>query len=331
MAGQHTFAYVVLCHHKAEQALRLARTIRATSPHARVLLRHDRVDGYISAEDAHAAGADLLVSSIKIRWGHWSMVEASVEAFLRARELFRPEWTVLVSGQHYPVRRLAEWEAFVLSSGSDAVVSSEPLVAERVPTRFRDSTDRLRVRYTHRWYWLPRLNLPVRLPDTAARKARVAWYGHLEPLQAVIALSELPRGGGWAVGFRRWNFPFSSARPARKGSQWLALSRSAVDLAVHSSQARRWQRWYRRTLVPDESYFHTVLEGFPEIRIQRSPITWERWSIRHLRSHPEDLTHHDLDAAHASGCPFARKFDEARTPGILDAIDRRLFLGSARL
>jgi hypothetical protein len=141
-------------------------------------------------------------------------------------------------------------------------------------------------------------------------------------------LNELPRDNGWVFGLRRRTVPFTPQTPAYKGEQWLALSSGAVAAALDSPHARSWQDWYRTTLIPDESYFPTVLADAHGLRIDPTGITWHRWRTDVSRLHPIDVTRELLDEVARSRKPFARKFDESANPGVLDAVDR-LLLGDA--
>lgn len=322
-----TISYVILSHRDAPQVLRLARTIRAMSLRARVLIRHNQPPGFIDARCAEASGADLLVSGVQCRWGNWSLVEASLEACRYVREVHDPDWIVLISGQDYPVRPLDRWEATLLTDGSDAVMSGEPLVSGpfgRVPGGARD---RLKMRYTHYWYWLPRLGIISRLPRRLRRLVRSGWFKCIYPLQAMVVLNALPRHEGWALAIRRRRVPWSPDMPVYKGSQWIALSRRAADACLDGSHARRLRSDFARTLVPDEAYFQTVLASMPGMSIRFEPVSWLRWEDD-VTPHPAVIGEPDLDAAIEAGTPFARKFDESDTPGILDLIDRTLLLES---
>lgn len=323
-----TISYVVLCHRNAPQVLRLARTIRAMSPRSRVLIRHDQPSGFIDAAAAEACGADLLVSKIECRWGHWSLVEATLEAFHRAGELHDPAWIVVISGQDYPIRPLEPWEDSLLADPYDAVMSSEALVDGPFGMRPGGNRQQLRMRYTHRWYRLPRLNAISRLPASFTRLGRSAWFRYLYPLQAILVLHQLPRDEGWALGIRRRTVPWSPDMPVYKGSQWIALSRRAVGVCVDGHRAKWMRDYFTTTLVPDEAYFHTLLASSRGMRVKREPISWIRWASD-AHPHPVVIDQSDLEAAVRSGTPFARKFDATATPGLLDDVDLRLLAPAA--
>jgi Core-2/I-Branching enzyme len=314
-------AYVILCHHKAPQVLRLSETIRRLSPRARVVIRHNQPSGYIDAGQAASAGADLLVSGIATRWGGWSLVAATLEAFSEARRRHDPDWVVLISGQDYPIRRLDAWEAELGRGDCDAVLPAERLGEGHAGLRPRADRDMLVMRYTHRWCRLPQLGLVPRLPRVLVRAVRAVWYRYLFHLQGLLVLNELPRGQGWMLGLRRRRVPWTTERASYKGEQWVALSRRALDAALDGEGAETWQRYFATTLVPDESYFQTLLINDPDIRVRRQRVSWLRWEEDVTKPHPVTIDRAILDEALAAGTPFARKFDETVTPGLLDEID----------
>jgi hypothetical protein len=318
-----TISYVILSHSNAPQVLRLSRTIRALSPRARVLVRHDQPQGFIEPPAAREYGADLLVSGIHCRWGHWSLVQATLEAFQRACELHDPDWIVLISGQDYPITPLGQWEEKLLSGDEDAVMSAEPLVDRPSGMRARTNRQRLQLRYTHRWYWLPRLHVVSRLPASVRRLVRSAWFRCLYPIQAIFVLNQLPRDEGWALGIRRRSVPWSTGTPLYKGSQWIALSRRALRVSTEGAHAKRMQDYFATTTVPDEAYFQTVLRNARGVRVKCESVSWLRWDSE-VAPHPVLIDEAELETAVRSGAPFARKFDELAAPDILDRIDRTM-------
>jgi hypothetical protein len=323
-------SYIILCHRDAPQVLRLVRTIRLMSPEGSILIRHDQPPGFLDSDDARVAGADLLISGIKCRWGRWSLVQATLEALRWMRDRHDPDWTVVISGQDYPLRPLAGWESELLDGPHDAVMSSEALVTGPFRLRPHAATEGLKMRYTHRWYWLPRLGVISKLPGKLRRGISTLWYRLVYPLQAFIVLNELPRKGVWVLGFRRRKVPWSPETPVYKGSQWMALSRGAVAACEEGKEAKNWQRYFSSTLVPDEAYFQTILENCPDIRVRREDVSWVRWTDDRS-PHPVVITRAELHVAVHAGAPFARKFDESVAPGLRDEVDRYLLSTGAPL
>lgn len=299
-SGGDRFCYVVMCHTDAPLVERLVRRVRAAHPGALVVLRHDRGPDFISAADAAAWGAQVFDSGLRIVWGGWTMVAATLEVFRHVRDTLDPDWVVLVSGHDYPVRPLAPWAAQVAGSGVDALVAP---------------SDETQVnRYSHRWSSLPRW----RVPRPVHRVLTLAWWRIGFPLQRTVVFDELPRGNGWIVGVRRFR-PFPDAARYTQAGQWVTLSRrglSRVLAADGADPARR--REFARTRIPDESYLPTLLLSDPELVVKRRRTSWVRFVGG--EPHPRPLTEADVDAAVASGAPFARKV----VPGVSDAALQRI-------
>jgi hypothetical protein len=201
------------------------------------------------------------------------------------------------------------------------VVPGEPLGFGRFGLRPRSERDGLVMRYTHRWYRLPQLGIVPRMPRSLVRVVKAVWYRYLYDLQAVVTLNELPRENGWMLGVRRRRVPWTPDTPSYKGEQWAALSRAAAAAALDGPLADRWQRYFSTTLIPDEAYFPTLLANAPDLRVLRQSISWLRWHDDVAKPHPVIIDRATLGDAVRSGLPFARKFDEAAEPGVLDLVD----------
>jgi hypothetical protein len=82
---------------------------------------------------------------------------------------------------------------------------------------------------------------------------------------------------------------------------------------------RALMRHYRRTIVPSESFFATVLMNDPELRVSSDDRRFV--SFAPGAAHPDVLTEADLDRLMASGAHFARKFDAEADAAVLDRLD----------
>lgn len=287
--GSGRFAYVLASHLDPLAVLATARRIKQLSPDAAVLVRHARRPDWLTAAQARDAGAEVLHSSIEMRWGTWNMVSAVLEALAAARSRFQPDHTVVVSGQDHPVVDLAAWQRSVLAEGADALLRPDD----------QDYSDR----YRSCWHDLPTAH---RVPDVLPRTLR----GLGAHLPARVGRLHLAGERTWA---------FTHPRPAgdeppvpyRKGSLWSTLSAAAVErlLAVDPSV----RRWFATTLLPDESFVHSVLGADPQVRISPRPTTTAFFPADDL-AHPRAVRLEDLPAVRASGAAFARKV----VPGLSD-------------
>lgn len=247
-----------------------------------------------------------------IRWGDYSHIEASLAAFdwlLREVEF---DWLVVLSGQDYPVRPLGELERHLADTGFDGFIEGSevpaPSPAARVLGRGLDAFDS---RYYFRY-------VTLRPPGYVIRLLRAAW-----PAQLVRAVPS----GEVRVGLPRASVAFTDRVRCRRGAEWYTLSRRCVEVLVSAPEAHpKLTRQYRHTLLPVESFAHTILYGTPGLRLSGDYMRFTSWQPN--APHPDVLTIGDLDRIAASGAFFARKFDERTDAAVLDALDERLAAGA---
>lgn len=296
------FCYLLMCHAEREVVLRLVARLRTLSPDALIVLRHDRGPRFLDQVDVAEWGAHVLHSDVRVVWGGWSMTEATLEALERVQREWAPSWTVLISGQDYPVLDLLQWEQEVAASRADAFVA---------PT-----TNLQRVRHTHHWTMLPSVE---GLPRLVRRGLTIAWWRLAAPLQRSVIFYRPPRGGRWLVAVRRPRDPFAAA-PYEQASQWLTLSARAVDELLRADAADPDRRQlFRTTRIPDESYLQTLLVHHAGLHVERRPTTWVRFVGG--EPSPRVVTTADVDEVAKAGTPFARKIDPSTDPDPRDVFD----------
>jgi hypothetical protein len=309
------FTYVILCHRYPNQVLELTNRIRRLSPEANVLVRHDQPPGFLDSERVRAAGGDLLVSAIRVRWGEWSMVEATLEALETARSLNNSDWIVVISGQDWPVKALAQWEQSIRRSSADAIVSAQALPVAIRSFRLADD-DHIMLRYNYCWQRIPH-RLSKCIPTVPKRAAEILWSRTLfhvrTPLR--LAVSHGDAQSLWA--YRPKDTPFSDAFRCFKGHQWFAVSaRAHRHLVAAIEQRPALVKHYSHTIVPDESFIQTIIANDVELDIIDTPISWTKWTKGAM--HPDTLTYDDLHTAFSSRSPFVRKV----APELFDDLQR---------
>lgn len=318
--GEPVAAYVVLSHRDPEQVERLVAAIRRSSPRSHVLVAHDGRHGRAPrAMDEHVR---VWEHGLETDWGSWEIVEATLEAFRRVRELVDPDLVALVSGADYPTRTLDDWERQFLESGGGWVGEAHELHYRAYwGPRHGEGEDDL-TRYTYRWLRVPRIGLAARLPhpvEALRRRLRDALLLRVEP---ALGLRWVSRGRGTHLGVRRASTPFTASRPCFKGSQWVAMDRRLLDhLLEEAGPGSSLKRFYEHTIVPDESLIPTVLSWTQPPR-GRSPLTY--LSDIDGPAGPRVLELHDLDAITAAKAPFCRKVGSPESDALLDALDARI-------
>lgn len=277
-------AYVVLAHRGPAQVARLVR--RLAVPGVAVYVHVDR-----NADDAvyEELRRDLGETARWTRrrsctWGGFGIVAAALEGLRAAAADGPPGHVVLLSGQDYPLR-------------------PPQLIVDDLAAQPRSS-------------FLDHFAVPTDNWAGGGMERMTGWHWHGRVLgrQTMFPHPRLP----W---LRTWHRRFPAGFAPYGGSMYWALSREALEYVLaFVSENRAFVRYFRHVNIPDESFFHTILLNSPlREHVVNDDLHYADWGDR--ASHPKTLGLDDLDAAFASGKPFARKFDDAR---VLDAIDGRI-------
>lgn len=115
------------------------------------------------------------------------------------------------------------------------------------------------------------------------------------------------------------------------GTQWFALTNDCVKYILDIAKTdKRYEGFFRHTLVPDEAFFQTIIGNSPFAEKTVSSLTYTDWEVPHPPAmieerHVEYLKDHiEFNDEYGQRFPyFARKFnDDSGT--ILDRIDNEL-------
>jgi hypothetical protein len=304
-------AYLVLSHKNPAQVEALVRRVLELSPAGEVLVHHDAKAAGVPWEGT-APARSRLIEPIPVVWGDWSVVEATLRLLRRAADALDPDWYVFLSGEDRPVRDLALWEEELTASGTDGLVPARKLTTHPAFGRRPTADDLNYVRYAHRWRAMPEVdNHTLRRIFHGLRVASV----FMQPLWK-IEYSE--RRDRWFVGVRRrLRLPPGWALYA--GSQWMTIGRRAAQCLLDVDPAVT--EWFRRSWIPDQGYFHTVLYNQPQLHLRDDPVTYVVPHDSAKRHRWMTLTTEDIDDIARSGAAFARKFDRHVDPDVMDRID----------
>jgi hypothetical protein len=315
--------YLVMSHHKIDQLERLVRTIRRLSP-GPIWLRHDYSKTHLPPERfGDIDDVTILPPSIPVTWGGFGIVQVLLDALAAIEAAGDYGWVVVLSGQDYPIRPLRDLEWYLYSLDADALLEQTPDAHD--PRRYRRRRfDRGADLYRYRYYGVP----SIRGRPIVARRVvqRLERLGAVQPLVSFRYVGRLARpliGVRWPTG------PFHGTRRPYQGSQWLVLSRHAVSAVLNYVHAHpSYVRHYRRTFIPDESFFHSILLNDARIRVLPGYLHFAHWAPH--ASSPSILTVDDLPTILESGSYLARKFDAEIDSSVLDHLDRILGVASSQ-
>jgi hypothetical protein len=98
-----------------------------------------------------------------------------------------------------------------------------------------------------------------------------------------------------------------------KGSQWFTIPFEVAKYIVEYVDKNLWYyKFFENTLVPDESFFHTLIMNSPyKELVVGDDLLYLRWGETLTeRNSPHNLTSKDIKLIEESNRYFARKFDE---------------------
>ena len=249
------------------------------------------------------AGGHTIEDGIDVEWGGWSYLQVLLEGLRTVAEQADPDWTLVLSGQDYPLVHHTELEDFLARGEQDAHLPGLWRLGEL--TLSDEPRDDFVLRYGYRHVAVPWL--PPRLPRALA-------YGRRLP------------SGKQLLGVRD---PTRPEMPLHVSGDWPTLNRRAMRRVLafpggHPGLMRR----YRRSFAASESFFATALMNDPELSVGGGPHRFIDFPAG--VPNPRTLTSADLSAMTTSGAHFARKFDPAVDGDVLDALDRLRADRSAR-
>jgi hypothetical protein len=285
--------YLILAHEQPQQLARLLhRLLSGTADTAVVHVDRTSDQTPFEREARHLGDRVRFVERRQnVRWGGFSMCRATLEAMRIGVELGQ-DYQVLVSGADYPIRPVSELRA-ELASGA-IYLDSRPLP-------------------------VPEWEMPL----TRLSRFGFVLKNRRSRLRHVIysALQVFPpRNVAKGLGGRR---PYG-------GFQWWAFPQAvATSVLGFADRERSFVRFYSRSSLPDESFFHTIVAAEHPGHPVRHSLTWADWG-REAKVQPAVLGSADLPLlaeAARDGYFFARKFDWLADRDVYDLIDRDLLPG----
>ena len=323
-----SIVYFVASHTNPWQIVRLVRTLRAGSPAASIVIHHDYSRSYLDPT-AFEGVNDLYIikDHIPVQWGNFSLVEMMLHSFKWILSHLEFDWLVFISGQDYPIQPLGQIEQFLENTPYDgfmrgvALEDAIPCRPEECPVEKSpgEPCPDCVSRYYYQYYELH--YLPSRLKKKLKRVGRFL-YKARSPVQIRLIPDRFkPR---LVIGFRSFVTPFTSNFKCYKGSQWFTLNHDCIQY-IHqfASTHSRFVRYYQRTLIPDESFFHTIVFNHPGFRIFNDNKRFISWH-NHTSPSPQVLRAQDFDHIIASNQHFARKFDIDVDATVLDMLDKHV-------
>jgi hypothetical protein len=300
-------AYCILAHKNPDQ---LARLLRAIWHRANFYVVHYEKRAPRAEHERVARLVDefpnvRLLRPRAILWGRFGVIGTQLEAVvecLRWSESWSHVFTL--SGQDYPLRVQREMVDEMASVADTTFMSHfDPWTSGN----WKNTAERVERVY----FESPLLEWLLGLPGAGRRIRSLFGWSNSMP---------------FVPGVRRKKPGFFQYTG---GSNHVVLSCAAARHVVRDQKAQKITRWLRRSGIPDESVFQSVLMNSPladtVTNDDRRAIYWDGFgSIS-----PRTLTPADLPAlleARAQGKLFTRKVCGTQYPGMIDLLEEKLQL-----
>jgi hypothetical protein len=314
--------YLIFSHDHQEQLSRLVVSIRRLSSRAAIAIHHDPNKAPLDITlFSDVPNVHIIPDPIHGEWGDFSLVEQYLHSFKWCLANLSFDWIVTLTGLSYPIMPLEKFEAYLEKSEFDAFVyyfdAFDPLQWPKgTGTR----------RYLFTYFNLPRNPYYYKVPAflrAALSRIRVA-FNQNQPFFRIVPM---PRGGSTRLGIRRWKLPFDKNFMICGGRQMLNMNRGTLyRVFSYLSDNPRYMDYAKRTLIPDESFFTSIVSNEPSLRVCNDVLRYIKWPLD--RTHAASvavITKSEVDEVVHSGKPFALKFDSRIDADALDIVD--VFLG----
>lgn len=237
-------AFILLCHKNPDAVVEQARQLTAAGDRVAI-----HFDGNSPAADyasirAGLAGNDSVTFArrrVRCGWGEWSLVQATILAIEAALSAF-PQAThvYMVSGDCMAIKSAAHAHDSLDAEDVDYIESFDFFESGWIKTGIREE----RLIYRH-WF--------------NERRRKRLFYLSLD-LQRRLGLQ------------RR----IPADIQVQIGSQWWCLRRRSVEAVLEFARRRRdVMRFFRRTWIPDETFFQTLVRHLvPESEIRTRTLTF---------------------------------------------------------
>ncbi|AMJ61951.1 beta-1,6-N-acetylglucosaminyltransferase [Bosea sp. PAMC 26642] len=313
-------AFFLQTHKCLDQIERLVRILQSTSNDHIIVIAHDGPAAAIERL-SKIEGVTRVTAAIGGR-GRFGLIDDLLAnlGWIRGNGLDY-DWLVMMSGQDYLVRPLAELEQKLATSKFDGYYHH---FRADIPDEATSGAMQWPVRESQdRYYYAYKV-----ISSNISRLGQIL----LKLPKDVINLSRtfrLSSSYGLMLGRRVAHAPFSEQFKLVGGSNWLTIRRSCAEYLVDfASKNPDIERHYRRTLVPEESFMQSILYNSGQFNITGEELRYYDFShSKHGR--PKIIQPDDIPDLLRSKYFIARKFDMDLCPDILDRVDQAMENGLA--
>ncbi len=236
---------------------------------------------------------------VDVRWGQYSMVEATLRLIELATKTDQYDYYWLCSGQDFPIKRTDEIYEFLSNKNCNFMTLFS---SANNPKNGRSNTER----------------------DKRCEIYYPTWLIGRTILQRVLKKLYNIATGGLGHTFKLFRRTPPVGLKLFFGSQWWCLTNETIGWILEFIlQHNEVCDFFRISLVPDESFFQTLFMNSPYAADIEPNLVYMDWSEG--KNSPKVLTDADYDLMIKPEKLIARKIDSRRSP---DLYKRLLIIGT---
>ena len=305
--------YFIQTYKNPYQIKRLVNTIKKLSTNSEVLISHD--SNYSTVLNRSDFGIIPGVNLIYNPGGRGDFY--TVQSYLNSLKwLFDNQiefdWIVNISGQDYPTQPLSLLEELLSKTEYDGFLEYRDVWSKDGYYGLKESLNRYSYQYWHSGIYLS------------------TWQNALiKPLKTFVnniqSFVRINTSYQFAIGIKPFQNIFDKRFKCYGGALYKILSnRCAKYLYETAEEQVHLVDYYKKTLVPEESFMQTILANSNSFNLCDKNFFYSDWNDSKHGS-PKILTVVDYANITNSEYYFARKFDPAVDSEILDRLDKHIF------
>lgn len=254
-------------------------------------------------------------------WGNFTIVQATLNGINEVIKYDRGGFTILLSGQDYPLVNKQHIKRFLSTHRSYNFIDIKP-AQEAWPVEYDAKINNYYLNLTPKrgnGFFIPYF---LDTPFISFLKTIFHLMKHgirQKNLRLCLQVLKL---------FKKRNSPIPEHYG---GSQWWALNNETLKMILNYLEENPlFLKFHRYTYIPDEIFFHTIIkilaDKHPELKILPS-LTYVNWKKLDY-DFPAVFGTNDIDEltkAKKNGKLFARKFEAHNDAGILDLLDEAAY------
>jgi hypothetical protein len=224
------------------------------------------------------------------------------------------DWLTNLSGQDYPVSSLADFQSELSRSSHDGFLHHFD-VLKQDPQDMAPMAWAPRHGYERYYYQYAKLKNDLSMAERAAlRGPRLA-------IERFTDKARIQTAYGLMIGRPADQTPFTAKLRCYAGSYWHTIRRRCVDYLLEFCETKPdVVEYFRKVLVPDESFVQTVLANHPDFRFMNDNRRYVDFRGSRL-GRPKILTEGDIPQFAGQRYVLARKFEWSNRPALFDKLD----------